>query len=381
MQRDGGHRGRGRHRIALVAALVLLAAACVPPPATSVAPLRSGLDIPWDLAFAPDSTLLYTERGKGLSAVVGGQARLLWQPADLLVASEAGMMSFALSPAFASNRRIFVCFASTASGLPDVRIARITLDAEYTTVVGRTDILWGAPINPIGELGRHSGCRLAFGPDGYLWVGTGDAAIGSVPQDPTSLGGKVLRIDANGASAPGNMGPPFDPRIQSFGHRNVQGLAFRADGAAFAVEHGPACDDEVNLLQTGANYGWDPVPRFWGDPSYNENVPMTDLARYPTAMRATWSSGCPTLAVSGATFVYGSQWKAWDGGLVMAALKGSRLQMVKPSADGRSVSAFSEALADHGRLRTAKVGPYGVLYVTTSNGGGTDAILAVLAGP
>ena len=374
MIKQRGNRRRG----AFLGVLVLLAAACVPAPPITVTSVRSGLDIPWDIAFAPDNTLLYTERGTGLSAVVSGEARLLWAPTDLFVALESGMMSLALSPNFAQNRRVFVCFASTASGPLDVRIARLTLDATYTAVTARTDILTGAPINPEGELGRHSGCRIAFGPDGYLWVGTGDAAIGTAPQDPASLGGKVLRINANGGAAPGNMAPPFDPRIQSYGHRNVQGLAFRADGAAFAMEHGPGCDDELNLLVTGANYGWDPVPRTWADPGYNEAVPMTDLERFPNAMRATWSSGCPTLAFSGATFVYGAGWKKWDGGIVIAALRGTRLRMVKPSANGRYITAISDTLTNYGRLRTVKVGPFGALYVTTSNGNGTDQILAVL---
>lgn len=374
-------RSRLARRVLSIAAAALLAAACVPAPPMKITALRTGLDIPWDLAFAPDNTLFYSERGRGLSAVVNNSPNLIFAPSDLYVGVEAGMMSIALSPGFALNRHLFVCFASTASGLPDVRIARVTVNAGYTAVSGRTDVLTGAPMNGLGELGRHSGCRIAFGPDGYLWVGTGDAAVGSAPQSPTSLGGKVLRIDGNGAPAPGNMGPPFDPRIQSYGHRNVQGLAFRADGTPFAVEHGPACDDELNLLVTGANYGWDPVPRTWTDPAYNENVPMTDLGRYPFAMPATWSSGCPTLAVSGASFVSGSRWKAWNDGIVMAALKGSRLRVILPSADGRTTRAISEALGGYGRLRSVKVGPYGALYVTTSNGRGLDQILVVAPTP
>jgi glucose/arabinose dehydrogenase len=354
-----------------------LLAACVPPPKVTVTAAQVGIDIPWDVAFLPDHTMIFTERGNGLSARVNGQRRLLWKPADLVVASEAGMMSLALDPAFASTRQLFVCFASTIIGLPDVRIARLTLDPALTTVTARTDILWGAPINPVGELGRHSGCRLKFGPDGYLWVGTGDAAIGTAPQDPKSLGGKVLRIDKNGAPAPGNMGAPFDPRIQSYGHRNVQGLAFRANGQAYDVEHGPGCDDEVNLLKTGANYGWDPVPRVFGDPAYNENTPMTDSVRHPGAMLPVFSSGCPTIAPSGATFVYGPQWGHWDGGLVIAVLKGSQLRMIRISDDGTRATAVSVAVTDRGRLRSATVGPDGALYVTTSNGLGLDAILRV----
>jgi aldose sugar dehydrogenase len=374
VRRAGRYRAGWKTWIVLGLALVPAALGCVPAPRLTVSAAQSGLSIPWDVAWTPSGNqMLYTERPYGLTIVGGNQPLLHWKPADLLVASEAGMMSLAVAPDFAASRRIFVCFASTLG--PDVRIARLTLSPYLLTVEHRTDVLSGIPVNAEGELGRHSGCRLKFGPDGYLWVGTGDAAVGTAPQDPTSLAGKVLRIDQNGAPAPGNMGAPFDSRIESYGHRNVQGLAFRG-GQAFDVEHGPGCDDEVNLLRTGGNYGWDPVPRTFGDPAYNEEVPMTDTVRYPFAVRATWSSGCPTIAPSGATFVNGPQWGYWNGGLVMAVLKDTHLRMLRISSDGLHVTAGSFALTDHGRLRTPAVGPDGALYVTTSNGA-DDAILRV----
>jgi glucose/arabinose dehydrogenase len=282
-------------------------------------------------------------------------------------------MSLDLAPDFATSRRVFVCFASTLG--PDVRIARLTLNAGYTAVTNRTDIVTGMPVNPVGELGRHSGCRLRFGPDRALWVGTGDAAVGTNPQSPVSLGGKVLRIDQNGAGVAGNAGFPFDPRIMSWGHRNVQGIAFRGL-QAFGVEHGTGCDDEVNRLVVG-NYGWDPVPQAPGRPQYDESAPMTDLRKYPQAIRATWSSGCPTIAPSGATFVFGRQWGTWNGGLVMGVLKGQHLRMLQISADGTRTLAQSVSLTDHGRLRTPAVGPDGALYVTTGNGANIDEILRV----
>ncbi len=357
-------------------AVIALLAACVPAPPMTVTTVQTGLDIPWDIGFLPDHTMLFTERALGLSAVVNGQRRLIWKPTDLLVAIEAGMMSIAVDPDYATTHQVFVCFASTAAG-DDVRIARLTLDAAVTTVTNRTDILTGVQVNPAGDLGKHSGCRMRFGPDGYLWVGTGDAAMGVAPQNPWILAGKVLRIDKNGGPAPGNMGLPFDPRIESYGHRNVQGIAFRANGQAYDVEHGTGCDDEVNLLTTGANYGWDPVPRAPGDPSYDELTPMTDLVRHPDATRAVWSSGCPTIAPSGGIFVSGPQWGQWDGGLVLAVLKGSQLRMLRLSPDGRRPIATSLALTDRGRLRSAVIGPDGAMYVTTSNGSSTDVILRV----
>jgi glucose/arabinose dehydrogenase len=304
--------------------------------------------------------------------VDGTRVVLHWRPDDLLVASEAGMMSTELAPDFTTSRRVFVCFASTTG--PDVRIARLTLAPGYESVTARTDIVTGIPVNPVGELGRHSGCRLRFGPDGYLWVGTGDAAVGTNPQDPTSLGGKVLRVDQDGNGAPGNAGPPFDPRIQSWGHRNVQGITFRGD-QAFGIEQGTGCDDEVNRLVVG-NYGWDPVPRAPGDPAYDEYTPMTDLVRYPNAIRASWSSGCPTIATAGGIFLYGDAWGTWNGGLVLAALKGTQLRCIHLSDDGWSTVNQSIAVTDKGRLRTPTVGPDLALYVTTSNGL-TDQILRI----
>ena len=164
-----------------------------------------------------------------------------------------------------------------------MRVTRWRVDETFTALTDRTDIVTGIPVNTDGQLGRHSGCRPRFGPDGYLWVGTGDAALGSVPQDPLSLGGKVLRITRDGAGAPRNPGAPLDPRIWSYGHRNVQGLAFRpTDGLGVSVEHGPGTDDELNLLTEG-NFGWDPVG---AGGSYDESGPMTDLGKFPDAVPA-----------------------------------------------------------------------------------------------
>jgi glucose/arabinose dehydrogenase len=374
----------------VAAAVVLACAACLPPPPLSTGTTRGGLNFPWDVGWtpanaSPANALVYTERPNGLTIVDGSQTILHWKPTDLLVASEAGMMSFQLAPDFVTSRRLFVCFASTLSGSPDVRIARLTLSPGYTSITQRADILTGAPINPAGDLGRHSGCRLKFGPDGYLWVGTGDSAVGTVPQNPLSLGGKILRIDQNGGPAPGNAGFPFDPRIMSWGHRNIQGIAFRGF-QAFDVEHGTGCDDEVNHLYVG-NYGWDPVPRHPGDPQYDESTPMTDLVRHPDAIRAVWSSGCPTIAPSGATFVYGSQWGNWNGALVLGVLKDQQLRAIKITPDGDHVQYISISLPGQGRLRTPAIGPDGALYVTTGNGGNVDKILrftpraAVAGGP
>ena len=358
--------------VGLVAGLLLAATACVvpapppPPPGTgaptlTVAPAVSGLHRPWDLAFAPDGTMLLTERTGPIDAVVGGTVRQLARPADVQAISEGGMMGLAVDPQFASNRRIYTCFLSNASGALDVRVVRWQVDAGYTTLTDRTDLLTGIPVNTAGQAGRHSGCRTRFGPDGHLWVTTGDAATNWVPQSPTSLGGKVLRITTDGAPAPGNPGGALRPEIYSYGHRNPQGVAFRADGSAFSVEHGTGCDDEVNLLAPGANYGWDPVPP-GGGTTYDESRPMTDLTKFPTARVAVWSSGCPTIAPSGAGFLSGTQWRDWNGSLAVAVLKGTQLRVFTFDAAG-AVTAQASGVTDQGRLRVAVQGPDGDLFV------------------
>ncbi|HVF74148.1 MAG TPA: PQQ-dependent sugar dehydrogenase [Acidimicrobiales bacterium] len=334
-------------------------------PSLSVSVVASGLTIPWDIGFTPDGTLLYTERPGRIGAVVGGAPRTIATVGDAYVNTEGGVLGMAVDPDFAANRRIYVCQTWTNGSTRDVRLYAWTVDNAYTTATRSGGPLFsGAP----ATTGIHTGCRPRFGPDGFLWVGTGDSTIGTAPQDLGSLAGKVLRIDKlSGAGAPGNIGAS---RIYTYGHRNIQGLAFRpGSGQAFSVEHGPDRDDEITPLQSGGNSGWDPVP------NYNQSVPMTDLAKFPSAMRPAWASGSPTIATSGATFVTGSAWKSWSGALVVACLKGRQLRAF--FLDGsNNVTAHELILDVPDRLRSPVLGPDGSLYVTTSNGSG-DRILKV----
>jgi glucose/arabinose dehydrogenase len=354
--------------LALVALLAGAAASCRPQPPLQVATAVSGLSNPWDIAFAPDGTMLFTERVGRIDARVGNQVRTLATPADAVAVGEGGMLGIAVDPAYGTNRRIYTCFLSNASGALDVRVVRWQVNAATTGLTARADILTGIPANPSG---RHSGCRIRFGPDGRLWVGTGDAANGANPQSPTSLGGKVLRITTSGAAAPGNAGAPFRPEVYTYGHRNVQGLAFAADGTAYSIEHGPDRDDEVNRLVRGGNYGWDPVP------GYNEAVPMTDLAKFPAAIPAIWSSGSPTIAPSGGAVLSGTRWQGWDKALAMAVLKGQQLRVIGFTPEGTAVEVEWTVLTDRGRLRSAVQGPDGNLYIATDAGAGTGSILVV----
>ena len=338
------------------------------PELITVVSFVSGLSVPWGMTFAPDGTMLFTERGGRLgSRLTDGTVQPVSADfGDLLVSGEAGLMAIAADPAFAANRRFYTCQAHTG---PEVQVIAWTFnDDTYTAATRVADPLVGN----IPAASRHSGCRLRFGPQGYLWIATGDATVGTAPQDLNSLGGKVLRVDAaTGAAAAGN---PFGSRLYTYGHRNVQGLARRpGTNQMWSVEHGPRLDDEINLLSAGGNYGWDPVP------GYDEGVPMTDLAKFSGAVEARWSSGNPTLATSGGIFLEGAQWGRWDGRLAVATLKGSSLRVFEFTDDGAFVSqvVVRELDGRYGRLRTPLLGPDGALYVTTSNGRGQDKILRV----
>ena len=329
----------------------------------------AGLDKPWDLAWLPNGTLLVTERPGRLNLYLDGvdAAPFVISPEDVVARGEGGMMGLEVDPSFADNGYVYVCTTSNAGGDPDVRLIRFTLRTpDGGVVLERQDIVTGMPYST----GRHSGCRPRFGPDGLLWVGTGDAAIGANPQDDDSLGGKVLRVDREGAAAPDNAG---GFRWYSKGHRNIQGMAFRADGIGISAEHGPSVDDELNLLVAG-NFGWDPVP------GYNESVPMTDLGKFPDAVPAIWSSGSPTLALAGATFIEGRAWGNWDGVLAVATLKARHLHIYVVDSEGR-VTGEERSIGDQGRLRTPRQGPDGLLYITNDGGGGDGKVLRVTPVP
>ena len=329
----------------------------------------TGLDKPWDIAWLPNGTVLVTERPGRLNVFVDGidSAPFVIAPDDVVARGEGGMMGLEVDPNFADNGFVYVCTTSNAGGDNDVRLVRFTLRTpDGGAVVARDDIVVGMPYST----GRHSGCRPRFGPDDFLWVGTGDAAIGITPQDDESLGGKVLRVDREGAAAPDN---PSGLLWYSKGHRNIQGMAFRSDGLGMSAEHGPSVDDEVNLLLPG-NFGWNPVP------GYNESVPMTDLDKFPDAIEAVWSSGSPTLALSGASFIEGREWGNWNGVLAVATLKAQHLHIYYVDSEGQ-VTDEERVIEDEGRLRSPRQGPDGLLYITTDGGGSGGKVLQVTPVP
>jgi aldose sugar dehydrogenase len=335
-------------------------------PALEVTVVADGLDHPWDVAQASDGTLLVDERPGGFTAVLpdGTVQQVEADFDDLFARGETGLMGLVLDPAFDANRRFYSCQGVTGDSDSSIAVIGWTMSDDWRSATRVADPLIGnIPVN--SGSGRHGGCRLRFMPDGALLIGTGDNAVGRNPQDRTSWAGKVLLADpATGEVA-----------VWTYGHRNVQGLAVRpGTDQVFAVEHGPDRDDEVNLLREGGNYGWDPD----GGGSYDESVPMTD-PEIEGAVPAVWSSGDPTLATSGATFVTGAEWGAYDGLLLVALLKAQGVLALRLDDAGALQDQFRlpELEQRYGRIRTVLQGVDGALYLTTDNGGGEDALLRV----
>ena len=351
-------------------------------PALQVDVLADGLDHPWDVARAPDGTLLLDERGGGFTAVRpdGTVRQLDAQFDDLFADGETGLMGLTLDPAFDRNRRFYTCQGVQEPGGAEVQVIAWTVDEQWTAATRVADpLLGGIPVNE--ATGRHGGCRPRFDAQGQLLVGTGDNAEGSNPQDLGTLAGKVLRIDpATGEASAGNpfldAPDPVTRLIWTYGHRNVQGIAVQpGTGAVFTVEQGSDRDDEVNRSVAGGNYGWDPDG---GGGDYDESVPMTDLG-LPGAIAAVWSSGDPTIAASGGGFLSGPQWGGYDGVLLLGVQKDTGVLALRLGADGALVEQFRvpELEDSHGRVRSPVQGDDGALYVTTDNGDGEDQLLRV----
>jgi len=306
-----------------------------------------GLEVPWALAFAPDGRLFLTERPGRIRVVQDGV--LLPEPAATLEVAhvvEAGLMGLALDPDFASNHYLYVYYTYSDNG------GRLWNRVERFIEEGNRLKEPKVIIDGIPGASIHDGGRIKFGPDGKLYVTTGDASRQDLSQDLSSLAGKVLRLNPDGSIPADN---PFSRSpVYSYGHRNPQGLAWHpVTGQLFATEHGPTGFDEVNILQPGKNYGW---PLVRGIARQNQYV--DPIMHYS-----------PAIAPSGAAFYSGDRYQGWKNHLFFTTLRGEHLHRIALKGPEYGEIAEEERLfsGDLGRLRDVVQGPDGYLYVATSN--------------
>jgi glucose/arabinose dehydrogenase len=297
--------------------------------------------------------MLVTERPGRVRVVENGvlAERPLAVLPDVEAKGESGLMGIALAPDYSSSRFVYLAYAYDAPGGTRVRVARYRDDG--ASLSDRTVVLEGIP-----AARNHAGCRLRFGPDGKLYVTTGDATDREIAQDLKSLGGKTLRLNPDGSIPPDNPFPGSP--VFSYGHRNAQGIDWDPrSGLQYQTEHGPSGfdgpggGDEVNLVEKGKNYGW----------------PVVHHRESAAGMVSPLLEYTPAVAPSGGSFSTGAALPSFRGDFFFANLRGERLIRVRfDPKDPRRVLETEELFRDvYGRLRDVVVGPDGALYVATSN--------------
>lgn len=294
------------------------------------------LDVPWAAVFLPNGTAVISERDSALlKAVREGQAATIGQVPGVAPGGEGGLLGLALSPDFPTDGYLYLYFTSAQ----DNRIARVKLAEKPDGSLSFNNpevVFTGIP-----KASTHNGGRIRFGPDGFLYVGTGDSQRREQPQDPNALGGKILRMTPDGDPAPGN---PFGNAVYSLGHRNVQGLAWDSAGRLWASEFGPDVNDELNLILPGANYGWPTVT----------GAPRREGYRDAKAVWPATADSSPSgLEIAGSTAFLG-------------ALRGQRLWTV-PLAGEEAGSPVAHFTREYGRIRDVVRTPDGGFWLLTNN--------------
>ena len=302
-----------------------------------VSTLATDLEVPWSFAFLPGGDALVTERdsGKLLRVSPSGEVEEI-QTLPEGGSGEGGLLGVAVSPDYEDDSYIYAYYTTEA----DNRVVRFRM--------GETPkpILTGIPANTY-----HDGGRIKFGPDGMLYVSTGDAGDAENSQDRNSLGGKILRIEPDGSIPPDNPFP--DNPVYSYGHRNVEGLAWDAQGRLYASEFGQNTWDEVNRIEAGENYGWPAVEGRGGE----DNGYVDPITIWPT------SEASP----SGAEIMVDGAIPQWEGDLFVAALRGERLWHLELNDRGEVVATEKLLDGEIGRVRDVTQAPDGSLWVSTSN--------------
>jgi aldose sugar dehydrogenase len=318
--------------------------------------VAGNLQVPWSISFAPDNRIIFTERPGRVRVIE--QGRLRPEPlaiiSDVESRSESGLMGLTLHPQFASNRFLYLAYAYN-SGNEGQRVRVVRFRETGTSLVDRKLIIENIPAAQF-----HAGCRLRFGPDGKLYITTGDATEPQTAQRLDSLGGKILRLNDDGTIPPDN---PFvgqagaRPEIWTYGHRNPQGLDYQpGSNLFFETEHGPSGGDapgggdEVNIIEKGKNYGW----------------PIVHHKDSRAGMESPLLEYTPAIAPASGTFYRGTAFPQFRGNYFFGNLRGQTL--IRVVLDGRRVVSQERLLErEYGRIRDVAEGPDGAIYFSTSN--------------
>lgn len=317
-------------------------------PIKDVSILAENLEIPWDIAFLPDGDLLVTERPGKLTRISKEGTKIDIPLENVRHKGEGGLLGIVLYPDFVKNQFLYLYMTAPGeAGLTVNRVVRFKLLGNALTE--EKSIIEDIP----GAI-YHDGGRMEFGPDGLLYITTGDATQGFLAQDKNSLAGKILRLTDTGAIPSGN---PFGTAVYSYGHRNPQGITWDKEGRLWETEHGRSGVlsglDEINLIKPGKNYGW---PDIEGDKT---KTSMINPVLHSGA-DVTWAP---------ASAVY------LDGNIFFGGLRGEALY--KAVLDGEKIKELKVYFhGEFGRIRTVRVGPDKLLYLTTSNRDGRGEVQA-----
>ncbi|HAN22254.1 TPA: glucose sorbosone dehydrogenase [Candidatus Collierbacteria bacterium] len=306
--------------------------------------VAQNLDIPWEIAFLQSGDLLVTERS-GKLLKIGSETKVIKEIEGVRHVGEGGLLGLTLHPNFSVNNFIYLYSTTQDSNGISNRVERYRFSND--TLSERKVIL-----EKIKGSSNHDGGRIAFGPDGYLYITTGDAETPNLAQDKNSLNGKILRIKDDGGIPEDN---PFGNAVYSLGHRNPQGLAWDKNGTLWETEHGPSGiqtgNDEVNIIIKGGNYGW---PTIKGDQTKKGLIsPIIQ-----SGTKDTW-------APSGMAY--------YDGSLFFSGLRGEALYEAK-IRNGNKLDLLTHFKQEFGRIRAVVLGPDGYLYLSTSNQDGRGRV-------
>lgn len=326
------------------------------PVSYKIVPYVEGLYVPWSIVFTSPSRILVDERNGNVREVVNGKLNPtpIFHFDETAEVDESGLLGMTLHPDYKSNKYVYFCVTYRNNGNLTDKIERMV---DNGSTLSRDKLIF----DNIPAAHYHAGCRIKFGPDGKLYITSGDATTKTLPQDTNSLGGKILRINDDGSIPADN---PFGNAVWSYGHRNPQGIAW-IGSVMYETEHGPSGNDgpgggdEINTIKKGANYGW----------------PIVSHKQHKDGMEDPKLEFTPAEAPSGATFYDGRVFPQFKDNFFFTALKGAGIfRVTLNEGNFEQILSYEKMNIDVGRVREVEEGPDGLIYFATSNRDGRGTI-------